>query len=513
MKNLVYIAVLLCIGLSSCNDVIDLYPQSNLNTSTFYSTTAEVKAGLIGCYNGLQAPMVYEWQVTELRTDNAKMGQTGSKSTPNRDLSDVDMFFPATIHQGIYSYWLATYNNIRNTNIVLERLGVVYDPSVGTITLKDIKIPISDVDRKQFAGEAMFIRAYHYFNLVRLFGGVFLTHKPLGADESKTVGRSSVVDIYKIIEADLKTATGYLSATKYSAITGDNIGRANAWAAKGLLAKVYLTLNRKAEAIPLLQDVISNSGFSLLPNYPDVFSINNEMNAEILFTVRYKAGGFGLGSPFGNEFAATSSGTAIINGDGGGNDFPTIEIDSAYAKTDKRRDVSIAYFGTGSSAKAYMKKYLSPVVLTGDGESDWPILRFSDVLLMMAEAKGYTPESIALINQTRVRAGLAVLPATVNTVALFEKALSQERRLELAFENQRFFDITRFNKTMTTITAEQVIKDHFAYEYAKHYAKYPAPALTLLQLQANVTADRLLLPIPQHELDTNPGKIEQNPSY
>jgi hypothetical protein len=97
---------------------------------------------------------------------------------------------------------------------------------------------------------------------------------------------------------------------------------------------------------------------------------------------------------------------------------------------------------------------------------------------------------------------------------LFEQALSTERRLEFAFENQRFFDLIRFNKTLTTITAEETLKKHFAREYAKHYSNYPAPRLTLAQLQAMVVPDKMLLPIPQHEIDTNIGLlIAQNPGY
>jgi hypothetical protein len=99
-------------------------------------------------------------------------------------------------------------------------------------------------------------------------------------------------------------------------------------------------------------------------------------------------------------------------------------------------------------------------------------------------------------------------------VALFEQALADERRFELLFENQRYFDLMRFNTTMTTITAEKIMKDHFAKEYAKHYGRYPAPVPTLAQLQSSVNPNRLLLPIPQREIDTNTGlKIAQNPGY
>ena len=514
MRYIQFFILLVFLGLCGCEKSIDLYPQSNLNTGTYYTTLDEVRVGLTGCYNGMQAPLLTEWQLTELRSDNSKQGVPASTSSTNRDLSDLDMFIPATIHTGIYTYWLNTYNNIRNANIVLQRLGVVYDPSAGSLSLQNIDIKISDTDRKQLAGEALFIRSYHYFNLVRLFGGVFLVHTPISAENAKAVNRSSVADVYKLIEADLKTATTYLSPAKFAQITGTNIGRANQWSAKALLGKVYLTLNRKPEAVTLLQDVVTNSGYGLQAAYANVFSVTNEMNSEILFTVRYKAGGLGLGSSFGNLFAALNSGSTIINGSGQGLNTPTTDLTALFTARDTRRATNIATFGTGTAARVYVPKYLSPVVLSNDGESDWPILRFADVQLLLAEARGFTPESVALINLVRMRAGLTALPATVNSVALFEQALAEERRLELAFENHRFFDLLRYNTTLTTIKAEQVLKDHFAAEYATHYAQYPAPIFTLAQLQANVTADKLLLPIPQREIDTNPAlNIAQNAGY
>lgn len=519
MKRIQSIIMLACcVGLFSCKKVIDLYPQSNLSTGTYYSNYEEVKAALSGCYNGLQRPLLYEWQLTELRSDNSKQGQPGSTASTNRDLSDLDMFTPATSHQAIYQYWLTSYNNIRNCNIVIQKLGAVYDPASGDINFKSIDIPITETDRKQLAGEAMFIRAYHYFNLVRLFGGVFLVHEAITPAQAKLMNRVSVADIYKLIEADLKTGAASMKSLTYSqhaaTSNGANLGRATTWAAKALLAKVYLTLNRKPEAVTLLQDVIANSGHALLPNYANVFSITNEVNAEILFTVRFKAGGLGLGSSFANTFAPLQSSNAVVNGDGDGLNYPTADLDTL-TNGDGRKPTLMAVFGTGASAKLYVKKYLSPVTLVDDAENDWPILRFSDVLLMLAEAQGFSSGSLQLISQTRQRAGLTALdPAVVNTVALFEQALSTERRVEFAFENQRWFDLVRFNTTLTTVTAEQSMKDHFTREYFSHYRLYTPPAPTLAFLHQSVTRERLLLPIPQREIDTNTQiVIPQNPSY
>ncbi len=514
MKYIQFILILCCLALGSCKKVIDLYPESNLTVNNFYSTKLEIQAGISGCYNALHNAQFREWQLSELRSDNTYVGVTGSTSSVNRDLSDLDMFMPATTHEGLYRFWLDTYNNIRNCNVVLQKLGAIYDPATGTMSLSNIPVPVLESERKQFIGEALFIRAHHYFNLVRLYGGVFLIHTPITYIDAKSINRSTVGDIYKLIESDLKTASQYTSSLKFNQVATTDIGKVNAWAAKALLGKVYLTLNRKADAIVQLQDVITNSGFSLQPTYAAVFAITNEMNSEILFTNRYKSGGLGLGSSFGNDFGPLNSGSTVINGSGLGWNTPTTEMDTALITTDARRTVNIATYGVGSAAEWYIKKFLNPVAITNDGESDWPIIRYADVLMMMAEAQGFTPASIGLINQVRVRAGVAVLPATVNSVATFEKALADERRLEFAFENQRWYDLLRYNVTMTTITAVQTMRAHFAHLYNIHYSTYLAPTPTLAELQGNVNTNRLLLPIPQREIDTNTQLvIPQNPGY
>ena len=520
MKYSIYLILIFCIAIASCKKTIDLVPESNLSSATFYKTEADMRIALVGCYNGLQRPMNNEWQLTELRSDNTKQAETGSQNSFNLDNNTMDMFFPATGNSAIYTYWLNSYNNIRNTNIVLQKLGVSYDPAAGTINFGTYDIPMTDSVRKQLAGEAMFIRAYQYFDLVRLFGGVFLIHTPISATEAKTINRSSVNDIYKIILADLRTASLNLSVKTFTQISAGDVGKASRWAAKALLGKVYLTLGRKPEAITELSSVATASGYSLETTYANVFSITNEMNKEIIFAVRYKAGGLGLGSSFGNDFAPLSSGSTIINGSGQGWNNATFDLDTAYMTTisstpvyDPRRTVNIGSFGSGTSLRLYPKKYINQVVLTNDGESDWPVIRYADVILMLAEAQDNNATSIGYINAVRTRAGVTAL-ATSLTTAQFEQALSKERRLEFAFENLRFFDLVRFNTTLTTITAQQTMQNHFAIEYAKHYANYPVPRLTLAELQAKVDANHLLLPIPQYELDTNTQLvITQNPGY
>jgi starch-binding outer membrane protein, SusD/RagB family len=513
-KNIIYLLVISIVtGFSSCKKIIDLSPESGVTVDAYYKSADEIRTALVGCYNAQQRPQNIEWQLTELRSDNTKMGVPASSNTVNRDLSDLDVFAPSTGHPAVYEYWISTYFVIRNANIILQKLGAKYDKASNAINLQPISINLTDSLRKQFIGEALFIRANAYFNLVRLYGGVFLVDEPVTLEQAKQINRSGVTDIYDFIKTDLTTAALYLGKLKASQITAATVGNATTWAAKGLLAKVHLTMNQKALAIPLLQDVIANSGYALQTSYSNAFAITSEMNSEILYAVRYKSGNIGLGSRFGNDFAPLGSGSTIINGSGLGWNYPTNELDTAMGITvsDPRKATS---FGIYTTARVlYVKKFLNPVAALNDGESDWPVLRYADIILMLAEAQGFTPSSIALINQVRTRAGLPALPATVNTIPLFEQALSNERRFEFAFENQRFFDLVRFNSSMLTISAEQIIKDHMAKEFARHYALYN-PVVPLNVLQANVTANRLLLPIPQREIDTNTQiAIAQNPGY
>jgi starch-binding outer membrane protein, SusD/RagB family len=217
-----------------------------------------------------------------------------------------------------------------------------------------------------------------------------------------------------------------------------------------------------------------------------------------------------------NLFGPLSSGSAVIAGDGDGLNYPTNDLDTL-TNGDGRKATLIGVYGSGTAAKLYVKKYIPPQPsLNDDTENDWPVLRFSDVLLMLAEAQGNIQSSVDLINLVRARAGVPTYgTGSITTVAQFEQALSTERRIEFGFENQRWFDLVRFNVTMTTINAVQAMKDHYTREYYNHYRLYVAPAPTLAELHANVSVvNRLLMPIPQREIDTNTQLvIPQNQGY
>ena len=533
-KSFKYISVLFLIIATGCSDIIDLNSEANIQAENFYSNYSEIQIGLTGCYKGLQKPLLQEWSLTELRSDNTISDTGNSNSVVNQDLSYLDQFYPSTSHLGNYTYWLSTYNNIRNTNVILNVVGANYNPATTAIEYAPIATSIATVAQcKSIAAEASFIRAYHYFNLVRLYGGVFLVDEVLTPTAAKTVNRSSVADIYKLIEADLKNAADFGSIAKYGTSTGDQIGRANSWAAKALLAKVYLTLNRKAEAIVLLNSVKTGSGYDLESSYANVFSTSNEMNKEILFSIRFKSGGVALGNPLANLFAPSNSGNAVVGGDGKGYNLPTTEMTTLTAYRDPseaRRSVNIQVYNSSTS---YVSKFTSKSILENDAENDFPVIRYSDVLLMLAEAQGNSVASMDLINLVRTRAGLTTPLTTTPTPAVFEKALSNERRWEFAFENQRWFDLLRFTTTTATVGTlaanttlvtpaftgkvegvEYKMKNHMNVQ-TKVYAKFANTLpLTPLELFNNARPNRFLLPIPQYEIDTNSNLvIDQNPDY
>ena len=518
--------------LVSCSDNIDVENQNKPNQDDFYITASDFNIGLTGCYSTLRAPIAYEWMLSEIRSDNTFMNNYGTTNAQNLQVYSNDIFEAPSFDLFIEQYWGTCYQSIRSINRLNDGLVTSYNPVTGTIDYNTpvTPVPFSDVVRKRISGEASFMRAYHYFNLVRLYGGVFLIDKIITPDEALQVPRSSVADIYKFIVADLKNATANCSTAKFSAANGTG-GSATKWAAEALLAKVYLTLGQKANALPLLTDVISNSGHSLITAgtapYSDVFSAANEMNSEIIFAIRFKSGALGYGSSLSNLFSSTadlkltSQGLVFPTGTRGGYNNPTGELYDSYAATDKRRDYNIKVFKpSGTSLTPARWTYWSgkhniAVSVQNDSELDWPVLRYSDVLLMYCEAVGTNnTTTLGYLNQVHTRAGLTALTSTaLSTPALYEKAVADERRWEFAIENQRWFDLLRFQTTMPTVNPQVVMGNHFTL-MAPYYVQYQTP-YTTDELKAKIADPKFnLLPIPNVEIVTNTSnKTPQNPGY
>jgi hypothetical protein len=306
--------------------------------------------------------------------------------------------------------------------------------------------------KEQYLGEMYFIRAYHYFNLVRLYKDIFAVTSIITADQAKSMTTTPTSEIYKdIIEADLLNAINYLPETYINS----EKGRATKLAAKALLAKVYLTQKRYHEAQTLLLQVYQRSQedanlIGLVSPYSSVFNPANEMNKEIMFSVRFHSGGYGIGNTFPYSFAAYNALEAGLKGEG--ENYPTQSLVKSYDPVkDLRKNVCLHTTYLSGSKTLYdnwVYKYFSVVTLKEDGGNDWPILRFSDVLLMLAEVQneidGAPGNAFKYINPVRVRAGLNELTsADCPDASSFRLALENERRWEFAFENQRFFDLIR----------------------------------------------------------------------
>ena len=500
--------------LVSCNDYLDRDPYDQMDTDNYYKNDEEMNTAVMACYNGIHDCLDGEFFVTEVRSDNARNRNQAPTGSTDLEITQLDIFKLESSNSLNNAYWEAVYHNIANCNTVLDKLDVMTNDSL----------------RAQYEGETKFIRAYHYFNLVRLYGPVFLITKRIDADEAKWSVRSPQEDVYSLIESDLQFAIDNLPGVYPS----DQTGRVTKYAAETLLAKVYLTLGDEnndktyfTQARTLLEDVRDNGGYSLVTDagtstsaYANVFSTQNEMNSEMIFVSRYTSGGKGLGSPFANYFAPVSSEDAVIYGSGNSYDYPTEDLISAYKSEDgdQRLEANIEETWTNKVGVvqyvSWVRKYYSPVTVRYDAENDWPILRYADVLLMLGELTneldGPTEEAWSYLNATRERAGLD--PIQPATRVQYREAMQKERRLEFAFENQRFFDLQR------TGTLVEVMANHFPTERMRNqntgsYSTYYTNSSRNSYVENPVLENwQLLLPIPYNVMITAPDAT-QNTGY
>jgi len=513
-----YIKILfawLVIGsLTGCDSLITDKPESMLIQDNFFTTQTHISEGVIGCYKGMCKVMDDDWKFTEMRSDNSCVAYVSTSSGDRSDYCFMKFFNPPTSMPLMYNYWYELFQNISNVNAVL--------PSVGAGSTYVSSEPL----RAQYEGELLFIRAYHYFTLVNLWGDMFKITKVIGPLDAKTIGRSPAAEIYDdIIFPDLIKAANQLPAS-YS--TSD-IGRVTKWAAKALLAKAYMQkgyLEDMPKAKALLEEVIGATQYCSLVQtkgtatsaYANVFSVDNEMNPEIIFAVRYNRLN-SLGSSFWGTFAPDGSAMNIIKaGTPVGDNNPTPEFMSKFSDpSDTRKDACFrVWYKNASTPEYYISKYIDPgMVLALQAENDWPVIRYSDVLLLHAEllAQSNNPnDALADVNKVRVRAGVQPYVSFDSKTEALD-SVYQERRIELAFENHRWFDLLRMGRAYGDPNkALDILKTAiFTTDWLTLYALFNKIAPPV---QSSFVIERLLLPIPQQEIDTNNKMvIPQNPGY
>ena len=466
---------MLLLQLFSCNNFLDISPQTSRNTKDFFNTEKDFDAALAGNYAALKMQGTYSGSLSwmgETSTDNGDYG-ANRQALLAYQFQFVDLNY-TSLNTIIYAAWRDHYIGIGRSNLILEHL-------------PDAAIQQSRKD--QFEGEAKFLRALFYFNLVRLFGGVpLVTHEVTSPDEGDAFPRSTVDEVYNLIISDLTTAVEKLPET-YS---GGGRGRATSGAAGGLLGKVYLTRGQWEECETVLQDVIDAGNYRLLDDYAAVFDYNTPINAEILFNVQYQSGQTGQGSDFWWHFGPAQGGSAVYGSGGGtgdGRNMPTEDMDNAYEEGDLRKDFSMQDHYTRSDGTRtdvrFITKFKQYGAIPGDSDVDFPVLRYSDVLLMYAEAlveQDRVADGLEFVNQVRNRAGLD--PVSVSNQEAARRLIAQERRVELAFEFHRWFDLVRTGRYIETMVA-------------KGY---------------NARAHHILFLIPQRELDIN-DLLTQNDGY
>jgi starch-binding outer membrane protein, SusD/RagB family len=460
MKNISIAMTLSLLTLAGCNTekFLDLKPESSLVEENYFRTTGEVETGVINLYDALQKTVQSEIQLSELRSDNI------SPNLLEGEWAAIDNFNETSSNDFVNTFWVTSYAAIARANIVLKYLNNVTDPT----------------KKERFEGEAKFVRALMLFNLVRLYGDVPLPLAPVGPDETNAFRRVSTADVYKQILTDLKTAEASLPVAWEAAY----LGRATKGAAQALMGKVYLAQKDYASAKTALETVINGKAYQLQSKYSDVFSPSNEMNKEIIFAIRFKSTSNGEGQSFSYNFSKDGATRGLK---------PLVDMLALYTKDDAQR---LAVSVSGSGTTAFVGKF-PDAANTGsrlDAGNDWIVLRYADVLLMYAEVLNQLsgPEAaLSHLNAIRTRAGVPALAATDLSKSTMQQALELERRVELAFENHRWYDLLRWGNAITAMNA------HFK------------------AIGRNITVEpfRVLFPIPQRDIDLSKGVTTQNPGH
>lgn len=465
-------------GLAACKeDFLDVDPQGQPRAEDFFVTPEHAIQSVNAIYGNLR-----EWKVatfanlaiTNIASDNADKGSDPGDAS---FLNDYDNFTFTPTQFIISDYWAGQYQGINLTNQAITNIP---------------NISMGQQLQERLIAEAKFLRAYHYFNLVRAFGDVpLLTRPPVEAEELNPA-RAPKEQVYQQIITDLTDAAAVLPVS-YDAL---NVGRATRGAALSMLAKVQLYQRNWQEVLNLTNQVMG-LGYALTPNYYDVFRLSGENNMESIFEVQ------ALTVP-GNCGASNLQWAEVqgVRGQfGWGFATPSEDLVNAYEEGDERLDATILFRGEttpegdvinpNAPNPRYNQKAYVPSFVTRDcgyaKDQNMRILRYAEVLLMHAEAAnelGMTQDALDALNQVRERAGLD--PIETASQDELRNLIWQERRVELALEGDRFFDLVRQGRAAQVL---QALGKQFTEGVNEVY------------------------PIPQTQIDLSGGVLTQNPGY
>ena len=462
MKKIIVLASLASLLMTSCGDsFFDLEPASSVTIDKVYKTASDYNVAVIGCYSKLQSQVNFYTECCEYRSDNLTLS---APTSGTQDRYDIDHFVEKPSNGILSSYWANFNNNVYRCNLLLDQID---------------NANIADNLKKQYKGEAMFIRALNYFNMYRIWGGVPATKHVVSAAEALKIARCSDEQMFDLIAGDLKEIVdnNYLPETYSSA----DMGRATDGAAKALLGKVYLTFHKWTEARDVLSQLIGK--YQLVSPISQVFSVDNKDNNEIIFAVHFNKEVEGEGHSYWynitNASDETNQSSSLIN---------------TYPTDDTRKNL-ITYVKAANNVYLMNKFYDTKSTTFNVVGNDQILLRYADVLLMYAEALneiGYDASegSLALkyLNAVRERAGISDLTAKqLNSQEKFRKGILVERQREFPYEGQRWFDLVRMGFAQSVMAENGIeIKDY-----------------------------QLLFPIPQQEIEKvgDTSILWQNPGY
>ncbi|MFO7668325.1 MAG: RagB/SusD family nutrient uptake outer membrane protein [Bacteroidales bacterium] len=488
-RYILSLSVFVLLTVSCSEDFLEKAPLDSINTENFYQTEDDAIAAINGAYQPLQWPKLYNMRMwtSDIMAGNSMVGAGGGDD--GRETQDMANFVTATDNPGVLDLFRGPPPGILRCNVVLQEVpGMAIEEGI----------------KNRVLGEAYFLRGLYHFILVRYFGDIPLILKPLAPGDNLRPFRTDKSVVYGQIIEDLTMAMNLLPAK--STYSSGDLGRASKGSATGLLAKVYLTLGDWDQVVTLADEVAA-LGYDLNPEYGDNFDILNKNSVESLFEIQYISD---AGEDFwSNENQASwlSTFTGPRNADmvagGWGWNQPYQEFVDAYEEGDLRKDVTILYEGCPQfdgqdydpaySTTGYnLRKFLvtKSVSATSDNSPmNFPVLRYADVLLMKAEALNNlnrTSEAEVPLNVVRKRAGLPEV--TGLSQSEFREKVLHERRMELAFEGQRWFDLIRIDGGQWGLD--------FLHSIGK----------------LNASEKHLLFPIPLKERESNPNLV-QNPGY
>lgn len=551
MKQLFIIFTLIAsLTFTSCEDFLTEEVRGQQNLDTYFQSEEECESFITGCYQAITFGGWWNintvWLLSEMCSDDGWMGNTTQSQSDYISLAHYQG--NGQSNGAISNFWQYRYKGILRCNVAIERIS---------------QSPMSDTEKRdRMVAEARFLRGYFYFELVRNFGGVPLITGFLMPDQVAGITRASQEDVYKFIEEDLSAAADVLPQKSEYAAT--DMGRATRGAALGLLGKVYLYQSKWQEAHDVLETVIKEGEYKLMDNFGDVWSVDHNNNEESLFEVQYMYDGtYSLGG-------ALTVITGARNGPGDGWSWgqPTANLEQAYIDAGDTERLRWTIIKTGcteiagednfapfvensknmSKYQEYIDKYgwdpecyiidpaqhksarivrkyfvpydKRPEVYNIDKiPLDHRILRYADVLLMYAEAcneLGDDASSRDALNQVRNRVNLADVTASGNEL---RKAIRLERRLELAWEQNRLYDIRRWiddngKRVITNImgpngsfvkwNTDPETRDIYEWENQGEDS------------DKGITFDEnrdLVFPIPLYEITMSNGSITQNPGW